>query len=54
MVTNSLRVGQEVSKTEGQPTRNGLGVTPTHWLLLQAAIELEIVVANKGKEEKED
>ncbi len=54
MVIHSLRVRQEVSITEGEPTREWIGGTPTHWLLLQIAIELEAVKAEKGKEEKGD
>ncbi len=54
MVIHSLRVGQEVRKTEGDPTREWTGGTRTHWFLLQLAIKLEAVEAEKGKEEKED
>ncbi len=46
MVTHSLRVGKELSKTEGEPT--------THWLPMQFPIELEIVKSDKGKEGKEE
>ncbi len=48
MFTHSLRVGQKVSKTEGEPTRKWTGGTPTHWLLLQNAIGLKEVEAEKG------
>ncbi len=48
VVIRSLKVGQEVSKTEGEPTRKWTGGTPR--LLLQFSIELEVVEAEKGKE----
>ncbi len=54
MIIRSLIVGQEFSKTEREPTRKWTGGTTTHWLLLQLAIELEVVEAEKEKEEKED
>jgi hypothetical protein len=54
VVIHSMKVGQEVSKTEGEPIREWTGGTPTHWLLLQLAIELEVTEAEKRNEEKED
>jgi hypothetical protein len=49
MVNHSLRIGQEASKTEAEPTSEWTGGTPTHWLLLQLVIELEVVKAEKGE-----
>jgi hypothetical protein len=54
MLIHSLRVRQEASQTEGEPTREKTGGTTTHWFLLQLVMELEVTEAEKGDEEKGD
>ncbi len=54
MLAHSLGVGQWVSQTVGEPTKEWTGGAPSHWLLLLLVIDFEVTEAAKVDEEKGD